>query len=209
LPPEQRSNLIIRSGVKTIGGINHEPVYLDGQFTGSSGETHTIRLGEARTDSEGNLVVLAGYGDSRSVLEDNDPYPLILNDFDSPDWVDDTSDGWITVTAKHRDASRPLFEPVHKARVIGTTPKFSTAIYAPTSLYDLMEDIYEEKARREPNYLRNLKVEWYRDIWPLLQRPPLLSWVNGQANNGHGERANLGYDLHSPPHFLIMYSRNS
>jgi hypothetical protein len=105
--------------------------------------------------------------------------------------------------------SRDRFEPVHKARVIGTTPKFSTAIYAPTSLYDLMEDIYEEKARRKPNYLQNLKPEWYRDIWPLLQRPPLLSWVNGQANNGHGECANLGYNLHSPPYVLIMHSRNS
>jgi hypothetical protein len=51
-----------------------------------------------------------------------------------------------------------------------------------------MEDIYVAKARKNPNYLQNLKVEWYTDIWPLLQRPALLSWVNGQANNGHGMR---------------------
>ena len=49
--------------------------------------------------------MLAGYGDSRSVLDDNDPYPLILNDFDSPDWVDDTSDGAIAVKAKYRGGS--------------------------------------------------------------------------------------------------------
>ena len=80
------------------------------------------------------------------------------------------------------------FTPDHSARVIGTTPKFSTEIYAPTSLYDLMEDIYETEARKDPNY--KLNVEWYRDIWPLLQRPSLLSWVNGQANNGHGASVN-------------------
>lgn len=50
-----------------------------------------------------------------------------------------------------------------------------------------MEDIYEAKARKDnPNYLRDLKVEWYQHIWPLLERPPRLSWVNGQANQGHG-----------------------
>lgn len=49
-----------------------------------------------------------------------------------------------------------------------------------------MEDIYEAEARKDPNYIKNLKVEWYRDIWSLLRRAPLLSWVNGQANNGHG-----------------------
>lgn len=101
LPPEKRSDLIIRSGIRTLNGINHEDVILAGQFTGSSKKTHTIRLGEAKTDEEGHLVVLPGYGDSHSVLKDNDPYPLILNDFDSPDWVDDTSDGWIEVKAKH------------------------------------------------------------------------------------------------------------
>jgi len=74
------------------------------------------------------------------------------------------------------------------ARVIGTTPKFANGIYAPTSLYDVIEDVYESKKRE------NLKesyevgdVDWNRHIWPLIQRPPLLSWVNGQANGGHGK----------------------
>lgn len=77
------------------------------------------------------------------------------------------------------------------ARVIGTTPKFANSIYAPTSLYDLMEEVYE-KPKREAAQKNNKpydvgEVDWYKHIWPLLQRPPLLSWVNGQANGGHGK----------------------
>ena len=76
-----------------------------------------------------------------------------------------------------------------KARVLGTTPKFANGIYAPTSLYDLMEEVYEREKRVKMEDKYDVgEVDWYRDIWPLLQRPPLLSWVNGQANNGHGGR---------------------
>ena len=51
-----------------------------------------------------------------------------------------------------------------------------------------MENIWEGKKRVSEHwaYLNNLQVEWYEHIWPLLQRAPRLSWVNGQANNGHG-----------------------
>lgn len=79
-------------------------------------------------------------------------------------------------------------KPPNKARVIGTTPKFANGIYAPTSLYDLMEEVYEQPKRAKEG--DNYKVDdigWYEDIWPLLQRPPLLSWVNEQANRGHGK----------------------
>ena len=71
--------------------------------------------------------------------------------------------------------------------MIGTTPKFANGIYAPTSLYDLMEEVYEKEKRVKMGDEYDVgEVDWYRDIWPLLQRPPLLSWVNGQADGGHG-----------------------
>jgi len=50
-----------------------------------------------------------------------------------------------------------------------------------------MEEVYEREKRVKMGGEYDVgKVDWYRDIWPLLQRPPLLSWVNGQANGGHG-----------------------
>jgi hypothetical protein len=49
-----------------------------------------------------------------------------------------------------------------------------------------MEEVYarEKRAKLGAEYVG--EVEWYEHIWPLLQRPPLLSWCNGQANGGHG-----------------------
>jgi len=115
-----------------------------------------------------------------------------MTDFDSSDWIDDTSDGWIHVKVKHEHFGR-VFDAPNKARVIGTTPKFANGIYAPTTLYDLMEEVYESD-KRAKEAKEDIKydvgeVGWYEHIWPLLQRPPLLSWCNGQANGGHGPNA--------------------
>lgn len=99
-PPEQRTKLIVTSGVQYAQGANMEPVNLEGEFYGSNDTPTPIYLGEARTDEEGHLVMLAGRGLSRSVKDADKPYPYLTDDFDSPDWVDDTSDGWITVEVK-------------------------------------------------------------------------------------------------------------
>jgi len=51
-----------------------------------------------------------------------------------------------------------------------------------------MEEVYErEKRTREGDQYNVGAVDWYDHIWPLLQRPPLLSWVNIMADGGHGE----------------------
>jgi hypothetical protein len=50
-----------------------------------------------------------------------------------------------------------------------------------------MEEVYEREKRKKPGYDVG-PVDWHKDIWPLLQRPPLLSWVNIQADGGHGKR---------------------
>ena len=101
LPPEKRDKLIITGGVETLSGANAHPVVLAGQFYGSKPEPTEVYLGEARTDDKGHLVVLAGHGLSRSIADKDKPFPLIMTDFDSPDWIDDTCDGWISVEVKH------------------------------------------------------------------------------------------------------------
>lgn len=83
------------------------------------------------------------------------------------------------------------FEAANKAHVIGTTPKFTSGLYAPTSLYDLIEDVYERERRaREGDKYDVGVVDWHKHIWPLLRCPSLLSWVNIQANTGHGTQIN-------------------
>jgi hypothetical protein len=95
LEPDQRTELIVDSGVQKLSGVSASPVLLQGRF-----KRHEVYLGEAHTDAVGRLVVLAGRGLSRSIADPENPYPLILTDFDSPDWIDDTSDGWIDVKAE-------------------------------------------------------------------------------------------------------------
>ena len=198
-------------------------VSLVGHFYGSHTKSTKIHLGDARTDDEGRLVVLAGHGESKSIANKDEPYPYILTDFDSPDWIDDTSDGLISVQVKytknhttyvlllfsitlkrsylsyssyHPDPDKPV-----TARVIGTTPKFANGIYAPTTLYDLMEEIYEREKRKQPGYDVG-PVDWYKHIWPLLKRPSLLSWVNIKANGVHGKCLYLFF-------YLFVFKYNS
>ena len=81
-----------------------KPVPLAGDFYGSKDHPTNIYLGDARTDEEGRLIVLAGHGKSRSIEKEDDPYPYLMTDFDSSDWIDDTSDGLISVTIKRDSA---------------------------------------------------------------------------------------------------------
>ena len=82
-------------------------VSLDGHFYGSKEDPTNIHLGDAWTDEQGRLVVLAGYGESKSIANEDDPYPYILTDFDNPDWIDDTSDGCISVQVKYTKNHTP------------------------------------------------------------------------------------------------------
>ena len=86
------------SGLKDVHFGQKVP--LIGHFYGSKSKSTKINLGEARTDEQGRLVVLAGHGESKSIANKDEHYPYILTDFDSPDWIDDTSDGWISVHVK-------------------------------------------------------------------------------------------------------------
>lgn len=136
-------------------------------------------------------------------------YPLIMTDFDNPDWIDDTSDGWIDAAVEIEGKTWVLlvecaswriidvrtlhhysFTAPSRARVISTTPKFAHGfgMDAPTTLYDLIEDIYEQPKRKAQGTAYKVPTPgWYEHIWPLLRRPVVLAWVNGQANGGHGE----------------------
>jgi hypothetical protein len=88
----------VDSGLKDVHYGQKVP--LAGHFYGSNSKSTKIYLGEARTDEQGRLVILAGHGESKSIAKKDVPYPYIISDFDSADWIDDTSDGWISVHIK-------------------------------------------------------------------------------------------------------------
>ncbi|KAH9955556.1 ferritin-like-domain-containing protein [Russula dissimulans] len=190
LPPEKRDKLIISSGLKSVKGPHADPIDLRGKFYGSKDVPTDVYLGEISTDDWGRLVFLAGSGCSPSIAHEDQPYPWLYTDFDNPDWIDDTCDGTVNVKVEH-NASQRVFTPPEVARVIGAAPKYAFGIYAPTSLYDLIEDVYEGEKRKALGDKYNVgDVKFHEHIWALLQRPPLISWVNENADRGHGPNAN-------------------
>ena len=82
--------------------MNETSAPLRGNFTGSNNITQQISLGKLKTDPQGRLLYLGGTGTSHSVLNASDPHPMIVSAFDAEDWVDDASDGRISVVVSHK-----------------------------------------------------------------------------------------------------------
>ncbi|KAJ7777889.1 ferritin-like-domain-containing protein [Mycena maculata] len=182
LPPDERTDCIIAPGPKTIKSNSKQTIDMTGHFKGSAKKPVDVYLGSIKVDDKGRLLVLPGHGSSYCIDNPEDPWPLILTDFDNPNWVDDTCDG--TVRARVSHGKDTWYSDT--AHIVCTTPKYASAIYAPTTLYDVMENIYAKKKGNGDVSSVVGEVEYWRDIWDLIQRPVLLSWVNGQANGGHG-----------------------
>jgi hypothetical protein len=190
---DDRTWLIVDPGEKSIESNPGENpcVQLDGHFYGSRGKPdspaeakdRTVNLGELRTDAEGRLIFVAGAGHSRCVSVPNNYnfQPDIISDFDSIDWVDDICDGWVTVTATRRDDRRSYTSK--PATIITAPPKFAWGLHAPTTLYDIIENLAD--GEDIPWRLDN-KVQFYEHIWPILRATYGLSWVNEYAYQGHG-----------------------
>ncbi|KAG1743607.1 uncharacterized protein EDB91DRAFT_1335740 [Suillus paluster] len=179
--PDQRSDLIVDSKVQTITAGTLEEVSLTGLFRGSRAASVDVHLGEIRTNEQGHLIFIGGAGYSRSVGNPGQAHfqPDIISEFDSIDWVDDTCDGWVDVTVQHGDLT---FTALQKSTVLSAPPKFSWGIQSPTTLYDLLENIYNDRIGwKDHDY-----TQFYQDIWPVMHGSYALSWVNREAYDGHG-----------------------
>ncbi|KIK63447.1 hypothetical protein GYMLUDRAFT_197055 [Collybiopsis luxurians FD-317 M1] len=183
---ENRANLIIDPGKKTIERGSGPPVVplTGGYFIGSTGKKRPVQLGELRTDEQGRLIFLGSDGHSYSVSppEGTDVVPEIISEFDSVDWYDSTCDGWLYVEVTHAEVPKAKITS-SKATIISSVPKFAWGLRLPTSLYDIIEDIYHPKP--DPNPATN----FYKDIWPVILATYKLSWVDINAFQGHGTGA--------------------
>ncbi|CAE6388387.1 unnamed protein product, partial [Rhizoctonia solani] len=175
-----RNKLIIDSGEQLIESGKDHSVALVGEFQGSLVSPIQVQLGELRTDESGRLLVLASDGQSFSVNGAQE----LNSQYDNADWVDKMCDGSIRITVGSHSQPRLEFKSRNKATIIMAPPRFASGIHCATSLYELIEDIYE-RPRRGDGYDVG-EVEYYRDIYPLFKRSYLLSWTNNYALGGHG-----------------------
>lgn len=158
-------------GPKSIEGAS-QTVEVAGNIFGVE-----VALGTLRTDEEGRLLVLGGFGESAS------PSNAPLTGLHSADWYDDASDGPVKATIRFRDGGAEFIAT--PAWVVCGVPAYAAPIYNIVTLYDLARDL----AIRFKDLPTQPAVRFTRDIYPVLRRAVFMQWVSPSANHPHGHGA--------------------
>jgi hypothetical protein len=158
-----RAKLTIDPGSRTIHGRDTfgSSWFFD---TGTFFDTR-VPLGALRTDHDGRLLVLGGYGLSRSAVN-QPPQDFANND----GWHDDVSDGPVTATVVINGKTIP----VEGAWVIVAPPNYAPGLRTVRSLWDLLLDLGYQWGWVTPPQ----QVSFRKHIWPIFERLSELQWVN-------------------------------
>ncbi|MFM0351108.1 LodA/GoxA family CTQ-dependent oxidase [Paraburkholderia sp. RL17-347-BIC-D] len=160
-----RAELMIDPGPRSIRGVNTEGARY--RFNSGSFMKFPVDLGEIRTDEQGRLLVLGGYGQSRSIAS-MPPLDFANND----GWHDDISDG--PVEAQVTVDARII--PVLGAWAVVAPPNYAPGLRTVRSLYDVLYDVGSRKSWGW--YPRETHVSFSEHIQPLFERLSQLQWVN-------------------------------
>jgi hypothetical protein len=165
-PTIARNLLTIDPGPRSLTGPNQATSFNTGMFLGVQ-----VPLGEMRTDAEGHLLILGGWGNSASPghtrLGQNVPnvYPFANSD----DWFDDVSDGPITAQVTFNGTG---FDAVG-AWVICAPPKYAPGIDDPVTLYDVLY----QRAVDQGLLTAPAIPSFNKDIFPILDRAIKIKWL--------------------------------
>ena len=134
-----------------------------------------VTLATAKTDSEGNLIVLGGFGKSGS--PNGTPLDSPGSNFANHDsWFDDTCDGCITATITMRDGSPS--PPVLASWVLTAPPKFVPTAQPIVTLYDTLRQVaIERRLLTDPFSDPAFKPSFTRDIFPIIARALAVRWL--------------------------------
>ena len=134
-------------------------------------------LGGLRTDDEGRLIVLGGYGHSGSSV----PQPFIVDYANNDRWWDDVSDGPVTARVVHEDGT--VIEVEDPAWVGVGPPKYAPQLVNLVSLWDTMFDVAVREFGFRPDIFadsiwnRDYLPSWESDVKPIVERAHLYRWV--------------------------------
>lgn len=135
-------------------------------------------LGELRTDPNGRLLVLGGYGVSGS----DEPQAAITDYANNDHWWDDTSDGPVGALIELDDGSTFEALPGH---VLVAPPKYAPEVPNLVTLYDTIFDAMV-RSGHYPAIFHNgfwksgrdgFLPNFATDIRPLLERASFMPWV--------------------------------
>ena len=165
-----RTTLEITPGPRSLNLPNQAAGFNTGKFLGK-----IVPLGEMRTDADGRLLVVGGFGKSESV-----PPGLAITSYANNDgWHDDISDGPITATVTLNGQANPI--PVLPAWVLCSPPDFAPTIDTITTLYDVLFEVAVNKGF----LTAPTKPSFTNDIFPILHRVEALMPVNQSVSSGH------------------------
>ncbi|WP_452232267.1 LodA/GoxA family CTQ-dependent oxidase [Lacinutrix sp. MEBiC02595] len=175
-----REKLAIKPSSKSICGKNIKEGkhnFDDGSFYGTP-----VKLGHLETDTAGRLLFFAGNGDAQS--HDNLPITTFAN---NDGWHDDTCDGVIRATVTINGVD---YEAT-PAMIAVTPPNFGQGLYGVVTMNDVVQNLFITQMGY-PNPSQN-GVEFYRDIYPILERMSQTQWVNQGFNMlfGHNSPSNF------------------
>jgi hypothetical protein len=188
-----RDSLIIDPGPRSLNGPNQAASFNTGTFLGTP-----VPLGDIRTDKQGRLLVLGGFGHSSSPRGN----PINEEEFANNDgWHDDVSDGPVTALVKFKSEGT-VVEAVG-AWVICGPPKFAPAFENVITLYDTLRQVAVDKLGLK----LPAKLSFAKDIYPLLQRAIKMKWVSGMVAHppahadGHAPgQEHYGSEVTAPAH---------
>jgi L-Lysine epsilon oxidase N-terminal/L-lysine epsilon oxidase C-terminal domain len=170
-----RSTLKIDPGARSITGPNQSAAFDTGKFLHLD-----VPLGEMRTDQDGRLLILGGFGNS------NSPQATPLTFWAENDgWHDDVSDGPVTAAVTLNGTNTPI--QAVGAWVICPPPKFAPAIDNIITLYDTLYQVAVDKGQIVPPATPSFN----RDIFPILDRAVKMRWVNAGAASAHSSFVNI------------------
>jgi hypothetical protein len=160
------ADMLIDSGAHPLAGPGRRAAFDGGRIRFPGHAAVDVPLGEARTDDDGHLVVLGGFGTSDS--PGNAP---ITNFLDNAGWFDDVSDGPVTAHVRVRSTGQEF--DAAGAWVIVAPPKFAPQIDSVITLYDVLVQLGASQT-----WLTSPATPSYtHDIHPILERARTTSAV--------------------------------
>lgn len=180
--PAKRRKMIIDPGPRSVSGkrktaeFSRDTIpewYKHGSFPPKPQQgTQITTLGQMRTDGDGRLLILGGYGHCGGDTS--------ITTFAGGDtWHDDIADGPVTAILTMNDGRTVELQ----AWVIVGSPKFAPELVNIVSLDDLMYDVAVRTMGLVPDlydggkYNRGYVANFDRDIWPIIRRPLDYIWV--------------------------------
>jgi hypothetical protein len=150
--PADRMRLIIDPQSRSLTGPNQSARFDTGTFKLPDTPAVLVPLGRMETDGFGRLVVIGGFGQSKSP----NGRPLQTT-FNNSYWYDDVADGPISATVSIGNQTFTA----EGAWVIVGPPKYAPGIPHAITLWDRLQDFFFGESQTAPSYVK--------DIFPILE----------------------------------------